>query len=67
MNDCAELNLIIGYEKAAAIAKRAYLEGRPVLEVAAEGSGLPLDELRRLLDPSALTRGGIREGLAGGG
>jgi fumarate hydratase class II len=61
------LNPIIGYEKAAAIAKQAYREGRPVLEVAAEGSGVPLAELRRLLDPAALTQGGIREGMGGGG
>jgi fumarate hydratase, class II len=53
------LNPIIGYEKAAAIAKRAYAEQRPILEVAREMSGLPEAELRRLLDPTALTRGGI--------
>src|SRR5690606_30664954 len=45
------LNPIIGYEKAAAIAKRAYKEGRPVFDVALEDSGLPAAELRRLLDP----------------
>jgi len=56
------LNPIIGYEKAAAIAKRAYKEQRPVLDVAREDSGLPEAELRRLLDPAALTRGGIHEG-----
>jgi fumarate hydratase class II len=57
------LNPIIGYERAAAIAKRAYREGRPVLEVAMEDSGLPADRLRALLDPRVLTRGGIaREG-----
>jgi len=54
------LNPIIGYEKAAAIAKRAYREGRPVFDVAVEDSGLPAAELRRLLDPAALTRGGIQ-------
>ena len=54
------LNPIIGYEKAAAIAKRAYREGRPVFDVAVEDSGLPAAELRRLLDPGALTRGGIQ-------
>ena len=54
------LNPIIGYEKAAAIAKRAYKEGRPVFDVALEDSGLPAAELRRLLDPVALTRGGIQ-------
>ncbi|MGV8958796.1 MAG: class II fumarate hydratase [Stenotrophomonas sp.] len=55
------LNPIIGYEKAAAIAKRAYKEKRPVLEVAKQDSGLPEAELRRLLDPATLTRGGIHE------
>ncbi|WP_427851867.1 class II fumarate hydratase [Stenotrophomonas acidaminiphila] len=55
------LNPIIGYEKAAAIAKRAYREQRPVLEIAREDSGLPEAELKRLLDPAALTRGGIHD------
>ena len=59
------LNPIIGYEKAAAIAKRAYKEGRPVLDVALEMSGLPEKQLRKLLDPAALTKGGIQG--AGGG
>jgi fumarate hydratase, class II len=53
------LNPIIGYEKAAAIAKRAYKQGRPVLDVAKEMSGLPEKELRKLLDPAVLTKGGI--------
>jgi fumarate hydratase class II len=54
------LNPVIGYEKGAAIAKRAYAEGRPILEVAAEMTDLSVDELRRLLDPKALTEGGIQ-------
>ncbi|RPE81524.1 class II fumarate hydratase [Vulcaniibacterium tengchongense] len=61
------LNPIIGYEQAAAIAKQAYREGRPVLEVAVEATGRSEKELRALLDPAALTRGGIREGMGGGG
>jgi len=61
------LNPIIGYEKAAAIAKQAYKEGRPVLEVAMAATGLPEKQLRRLLDPAALTRGGIHGGGGGGG
>ncbi|PTN54816.1 class II fumarate hydratase [Stenotrophomonas panacihumi] len=61
------LNPIIGYEKAAAIAKRAYKENRPVLDVAREDSGLPEAELKRLLDPGALTRGGIQAGGGGSG
>jgi fumarate hydratase class II len=61
------LNPIIGYEKAAAIAKQAYKEGRPVLDVAVERSGLPEKQLRKLLDAAALTRGGIHGGGSGGG
>ncbi len=53
------LNPIIGYEQAAKIAKRAYAENRPVFDVALEDSGLPEKTLRRLLDPAALTGGGI--------
>ena len=53
------LNPVIGYEKAAAIAKQAYREGRPVLEVAVEATGMAEAKLRALLDPLALTRGGI--------
>jgi fumarate hydratase class II len=59
------LNPVIGYEKGAAIAKKAYAERRPVLDVAAEMTDLSIDELRRLLDPKALTEGGI--GKAGSG
>ncbi|QNN46878.1 class II fumarate hydratase [Thermomonas brevis] len=55
------LNPVIGYEKAAKIAKRAYAENRPVLEVALEDSGLPEKRLRALLDPADLTTGGIKD------
>ena len=61
------LNPIIGYEQAAKIAKRAYAEQRPVLDVALEDSGLPEKELRRLLDPADLTKGGIKAGAGSGG
>ncbi|MDP9066050.1 MAG: class II fumarate hydratase [Pseudomonadota bacterium] len=60
------LNPVIGYEKGAAIAKKAYADGRPILEVAAEMTNLPEDELRRLLDPRALTEGGIKGAGASG-
>jgi fumarate hydratase class II len=53
------LNSVIGYDKAAAIAKQAYQAGRPIIEVAEEETGMARDELERLLDPAALTRGGI--------
>ncbi len=52
------LNPVIGYERAAAIAKRAYVEGRPVLEVAVEMTGMPRARLQKLLDPALLARGG---------
>ena len=61
------LNPVVGYEKAAAMAKQAYREGRPILDVARETSGLSEAELARLLDPAALTRGGIHGGGSGGG
>jgi fumarate hydratase, class II len=61
------LNPVIGYENAAAIAKKAYRERRPVFEVALEDSGLSAVELRRLLDPAALTEGGLHAGGTGGG
>ena len=60
------LNPVIGYEKGAAIAKQAYSQGRPVLEVAMEVTGLPARELKPLLDPALLAQGGIH-GKAGGG
>ena len=53
------LNPVIGYEKGAAIAKQAYKEHRPILEVALETTGLSKDELKKLLDPLTLTKGGI--------
>jgi len=55
------LNPVIGYEKGAATAKKAYAEGRPIREVAKEMTDLSDEELARLLDPAALTEGGIRK------
>ena len=61
------LNPVIGYEKGAAIAKRAYAEGKPVREVAAAMTDLPRAQLDKLLDPTELTIGGIKGGGGGGG
>jgi fumarate hydratase class II len=55
------LNPVIGYEKGAATAKQAYKQHRPIMDVALETTGLKKDELKKLLDPMALTRGGIHE------
>jgi fumarate hydratase class II len=52
---------VIGYDQAAAIAKRALVEGRSILEVATEMTDLDEQRLRRLLDPAALARGGVRQ------
>jgi fumarate hydratase class II len=49
------LNEQIGYEKGAAIAKQAYAQKRPIIDVAAEQTGLSLAELEKLLDPKRLT------------
>ncbi|WP_448212595.1 class II fumarate hydratase [Colwellia sp. MEBiC06753] len=48
------LNRIVGYDKAAEIAKKAYAEHRPVLDVAAELTELSPQELAQLLSPAAL-------------
>ncbi|MEE4299736.1 MAG: class II fumarate hydratase [Pseudomonadales bacterium] len=55
------LNPVLGYLKAAEIAKRALAEDRPILDVAEEMTAMPREELERLLDPERLTRGGIPE------
>jgi len=51
------LNAVIGYDLGAAIAKQAYKEGRPVLDVAMENTDLSKAELLKLLNPYELTKG----------
>jgi fumarate hydratase class II len=46
---------IIGYDKAAAIAKESFKTGRSVREIAREQSGLGEDELKKALDPMSMT------------
>ena len=53
------LNPVIGYMKAAEIAKQAYKEKRPIIDVAREKTGMSEEELKKLLDPLHLTEGGI--------
>nr|PZN68458.1 MAG: aspartate ammonia-lyase [Sphaerobacter thermophilus] len=60
------LNPIIGYDRAAQIAKRAYAENRRIKDVAAEMTDLSPEEIDRLLDPAELTRGGIKAGGSAG-
>lgn len=52
---CTPLAAVIGYDKAAAIAKVAYETNRTVREVARELSGLSAEQLNHLLDPTRLT------------
>ncbi len=54
------LNTVIGYERGAAIAKQAYAQGLPVIDVAARETGMSRAELEKLLDPHALTLGGVQ-------
>jgi fumarate hydratase class II len=61
------LNPVIGYEKGAAIAKKAYAEGKPIREMAEKLTDVPREELARLLDPAELTKGGIKGGTSAGG
>jgi fumarate hydratase class II len=54
------LSPVIGYDKAAAIAKKAYAEGRAIIDVAAEMTDLGTERLAELLDPAKLTGSGER-------
>ena len=55
------LNPVIGYLKAAAIAKKSYKEQRPIIDVAEQETDLSRTELESLLDPKKLTQGGIAQ------
>ena len=52
---CTSLAPVIGYDKAAHLARVAYEMGKTVREVAMEENVLPEDELNRLLDPRSMT------------
>jgi fumarate hydratase class II len=54
------LNPVIGYERAALVAKRAMAEHRTVPEVVREEGLLDEEQIAALLDPLALTGGGVR-------
>lgn len=55
------LNPLIGYDKAAKIAKKAYAENRAVFDVALEMTDLSDEELRKALDPINMTKGGFTD------
>ncbi|MCS6788828.1 MAG: aspartate ammonia-lyase, partial [Aigarchaeota archaeon] len=50
---------VVGYDKAAAIAKRVLAERRSIKEVLAEELGMRREEVDRLIDLKSLTKPGI--------
>lgn len=61
------LNPLIGYDKAAEIAKRAFKEKRPVRELAREMTRLSPKEIDEALDPARQTGPGLEPGGSAGG
>ena len=56
---CTALAPVIGYDAAAKIAKESYETGKTIRQVALEHQILPEEELKRILDPWAMTERGI--------
>ncbi len=56
------LSGLVGYDKAAQIAKRAYSEKRTIKEVASEMTDIPKEDIERLLNPEAMISSGIHGG-----
>jgi fumarate hydratase class II len=61
------LNPLIGYDRAAEIAKRSFKERRPVRELAGEMTTLSAEEIARALDPRRQTEPGLEPGGSAGG
>jgi fumarate hydratase class II len=61
------LNPLIGYDKAAEIAKRAFKERRPVRELAKEMTTLTPEQIEQALDPRRQTEPGLDLGGGSGG
>lgn len=55
------LNPLIGYDAAAKIAKKAFQEQRAVFDVAREMTDLSDEDLKKALDPLAMTKGGFTD------
>lgn len=55
------LNPLIGYDKAAKIAKTAFAENKAVIDVAREMTDLSDEELEKALNPMNMTKGGFTE------
>ncbi len=61
------LNPIIGYLKGAEVAKKALAENRSILDIVVELGYMTREEAEAALDARAMTEGGIRQGVSGGG
>ena len=61
------LNPIIGYQKGAEVAKKSLAEGRSIREIVVELGYMSDAEAAEALDARAMTEGGIRQGVSGGG
>jgi fumarate hydratase class II len=61
------LNPLIGYDKAAEIAKRSFKDKRPVRELAREMTQLEPAEIDAALDPRRQTEPGLEMGSGAGG
>jgi fumarate hydratase class II len=60
------LNPLIGYDKAAEIAKRSFKERKPVRQLAAEMTGLTKEQIAEALDPRRQTEPGLTGEPTGG-
>lgn len=61
------LNPIIGYLKGAEVAKKSLAEGRSIREVVVSLGYMTDEDAAKALDARAMTEGGIKEGVSGGG
>ncbi|MBA3872050.1 MAG: aspartate ammonia-lyase [Anaerolineae bacterium] len=61
------LNPIIGYLKGAEVAKKSLAEGRSIREVVVSLGYMTDADAAKALDARAMTEGGIKEGVSGGG
>jgi fumarate hydratase class II len=57
---------VVGYDRAAAIAKEAAITGRTIRDVAREKTDLTEDDLNGLLDPDKMVQPGLSGGPSGG-
>src|SRR6185369_6872455 len=61
------LNPIIGYQKGAEVAKKSLAENRSLKDIVVELGYMNEAEAIAALDASAMTEGGIKQGVSGGG